>query len=376
MLWTNERNGNKVMKIIHCADLHLDSKMTANLSKEQAKERKNEILRTFTRMVEYAKKNQVKVILIAGDLFDTRNVSAMVRNTVRDVITQNPEIDFLYLKGNHDNDNFLSKLEEIPENLYLFGDEWTTYAYGNVRITGLELNAENSLTAYNSLVLDHDTFNIVTMHGQLSGYRNKDKTEIISLDDLKNKNIDYLALGHIHGFHMDKMDSRGIYCYPGCLEGRGFDECEQKGFVVLDINMDTLKANVNFVKMGYRTLYTMLVDVTGVSTTQEAALRIDKALQENQYASSSLVKVVLYGEVNVECELDTSFLEEQFADYFYFIKVNDETKLLVNYKDYEGDVSLKGEFVRLVSESDLPEEEKSLVIRAGILALQGEEINV
>ena len=364
------------MKIIHCADLHLDSKMTANLSKEQAKERKNEILRTFTRMVDYAKKNNVKAILIAGDMFDTRNVSAMARNTVRDVITQNPEIDFLYLKGNHDSDNFLSKLEEIPENLYLFDDKWMTYSYGNIMITGIELNSENNATAYNSLVLDHDAFNIVMMHGQLSGYRNKDKSEIISLDDLKNKNIDYLALGHIHGFHMDKMDSRGIYCYPGCLEGRGFDECEQKGFVVLDIDMNTLKANVNFVPMGYRTLYTMLVDVTGVTTTQEAAVRIDKAIVENQYASSSLVKVVLYGEVDVECELDTSFLQEQFADYFYFIKVVDETKLRVNYKDYEGDISLKGEFVRLVSESDLSEEEKSVVIRAGLLALQGEEINV
>ena len=364
------------MKIIHCADLHLDSKMTANLSKEQAKERKNEILRTFTRMVEYAKKNKVKAILIAGDMFDTRNVSAMVRNTVRDVITQNPEIDFLYLRGNHDNDNFLSKLEEIPGNLYLFDDNWTTYAYNNITITGLELNAENSLTAYNSLVLDHDAFNIVTMHGQLAGYRSKDKVETISLDDLKNKNIDYLALGHVHGFHMDKIDSRGIYCYPGCLEGRGFDECEQKGFVVLDIDMKTLKANVNFVPMGYRTLYTLLVDVTGTTTTQEAAIRIDQAIKESQYASSSLVKVVLYGNVDVECELDTSFLEEQFADYFYFIKVKDETKLLVNYKDYEGDVSLKGEFVRLVSQSDLSEEEKSMVIRAGILALQGEEINL
>ena len=364
------------MKIIHCADLHLDSKMTANLSKEQAKERKNEILRTFTRMVEYAKKNKVKAILIAGDMFDTRNVSAMVRNTVRDVITQNPEIDFLYLRGNHDNDNFLSKLEEIPENLYLFDDSWTTYAYNNITITGLELNAENSLTAYNSLVLDHDAFNIVTMHGQLAGYRSKDKVETISLDDLKNKNIDYLALGHVHGFHMDKIDSRGIYCYPGCLEGRGFDECEQKGFVVLDIDMKTLKANVNFVPMGYRTLYTLLVDVTGTTTTQEAAIRINQAIKESKYASSSLVKVVLYGNVDVECELDTSFLEEQFADYFYFIKVKDETKLLVNYKDYEGDVSLKGEFVRLVSQSDLSEEEKSMVIRAGILALQGEEINL
>ena len=128
--------------------------------------------------------------------------------------------------------------------------------------------------------------------------------------------------------------------------------------------------------MGYRTLYTLLVDVTGVTSTHEAAIRMDKAIKENKYASSSLVKVVLYGEVNVECELDTCFLEEQFADYFYFIKVTDETKLLVNYKDYEGDISLKGEFVRLVSASDLSEEEKSMVIRAGILALQGEEINV
>ena len=36
------------MKIIHCADLHLDSQMTANLTKEQARERKREIIRTFT----------------------------------------------------------------------------------------------------------------------------------------------------------------------------------------------------------------------------------------------------------------------------------------------------------------------------------------
>ena len=103
---------------------------------------------------------------------------------------------------------------------------------------------------------------------------------------------------------------------------------------------------------------------------------MNQAIKEKSYASSSLVKVVLYGEIDVECELDTSFLEEQFADYFYFIKVADETKLMVNYQDYEKDVSLKGEFVRMVMESDLPEEEKSMVIRAGIQALQGEEISI
>ncbi len=79
-----------------------DSKMTSNLSKEQAKREKMEILRTYSRMIEYAKNNDVKAIIIAGDLFDTRNVSATARNLVKDSITSNPDIDFYYLKGNHD----------------------------------------------------------------------------------------------------------------------------------------------------------------------------------------------------------------------------------------------------------------------------------
>ena len=54
------------MKLIHCADLHLDSRMTSNLSGEQAKERKTEILGTFQRMIDYARKNGVRAILIAG----------------------------------------------------------------------------------------------------------------------------------------------------------------------------------------------------------------------------------------------------------------------------------------------------------------------
>lgn len=88
--------------------------------KGAGKREKMEILRTYSRMIEYAKNNDVKAIIIAGDLFDTRNVSATARNLVKDLITSNPDIDFYYLKGNHDSDNFISKLDEIPENLKLF----------------------------------------------------------------------------------------------------------------------------------------------------------------------------------------------------------------------------------------------------------------
>ena len=33
----------------------------------------------------------------------------------------------------------------------------------------------------------------------------------------------------IHKYKKEKLDNRGVYCYSGCLEGRGFDECGEKG---------------------------------------------------------------------------------------------------------------------------------------------------
>lgn len=354
------------MKIIHCADLHLDSKMTSNLSKEQAKERKMEILRTYSRMIEYAKNNDVKAIIIAGDLFDTRNVSATARNLVKDSITSNPDIDFYYLKGNHDSDNFISKLDEIPENLKLFSNQWTSYSYGNITITGLEIDKSNQASMYNSLVLDNDNYNVVTLHGQLG--------DEISTGDLKNKGIDYLALGHVHEYQSGQLDNRGMYCYSGCLEGRGFDECGQKGFVVLDIDDEKLTAGFSFVPFAYRSLYTLYVDVTGAMTTQDVAVKMEKAISDSEYSSRSMVKFVLVGEVDVDCEINTDFLKDMFEEYFYYEKVYDETRLLINYSEYEKDASLKGEFIRMVLGSDMTEEQKSEVIRCGISALSGEEV--
>ena len=39
------------MKLIHCADLHLDARMEASLPREKARERRQEVMRTFTRKV-------------------------------------------------------------------------------------------------------------------------------------------------------------------------------------------------------------------------------------------------------------------------------------------------------------------------------------
>ena len=54
------------MKIIHCGDIHLDSRMQSNLPAVKARERNAEICATFVRMVTFAAEKGVAAILMAG----------------------------------------------------------------------------------------------------------------------------------------------------------------------------------------------------------------------------------------------------------------------------------------------------------------------
>ena len=47
------------MKILHCADIHLGSKIEAKFPKEKSDERKSEIRATFNRMVQYQEKYKI-----------------------------------------------------------------------------------------------------------------------------------------------------------------------------------------------------------------------------------------------------------------------------------------------------------------------------
>ena len=365
------------MKLIHCADLHLDSKMTSNLTKEKARERKAELLNAFDRMLRYAVKHQVEAIIIAGDLFDTKNVSAAARNAVKNGILDHPDIQFFYLRGNHDADSFLSSLEEMPDNLKLFDESWTSYELedGRITVTGVELNSGNSAGIYSSLSLDRERFNIVVLHGQESENAPKNGGELLSLRKLKDRGIDYLALGHVHFYKLEALDSRGSYCYPGCLEGRGFDECGEHGFVLLDVDTECGRFRAEFVPMASRRLFTLEVDVTGCMSTAQIADRIRLSLNAESISEDSLLKLVLTGDVDVECEKNIDFLVKKFEPEFYFLKIYDETGLKVDYTAFALDASLKGEFVRLVQASeDLDPEAQAEVIRYGIRALAGEEL--
>lgn len=361
------------MKIIHCADLHLDSKMETNFSREKAKERRYEILETFENMIKYALIHQIQVILIAGDMFDTpQNQQKTIKNRVIDSIRSAKDIDFLYLQGNHDNDDFFKNMPNKPENLKLFGKEWASYRYGNIVISGIEFKEDQHIDIYSSLSLNENDFNIVTLHGQITKYQTEKNVGMINLTRLENQYIDYLALGHIHSYEKEKLDYRGIYCYPGCLEGRGFDEFGEKGFVVLTIENGSF--STEFVSLAKRTFHEVKVDLTNYSQGQN----INKVIESHfkNIPEKDIVKLVLQGEVLEDIEIDMDYIEQKLSSKYYFSKINDATEIKIDYLQYEKDISLKGEFIRRVKSLDIPEKEKGKIIKIGIGALVNDEVRI
>ena len=124
----------------------------------------------------------------------------------------------------------------------------------------------------------------------------------------------------------------------------------------------------------YAKYYTNLpVDITGRTTVPE--LREALELSAAGIPAGDLVKFTLEGTYTQETHKDLRFLTEQMADRFWFVKIKDESRLALDRESYENDVSLKGEFLRLVMASDLEDADRDAVIRAGLQALSGEAID-
>ncbi len=363
------------MKLIHCADLHLDSAMTSFLPPQKAAERKHELLVSFERMLDYAEENGVSAVLIAGDLFDKKTVSATARNFVMQQIDSHSGLSFYYLCGNHDGDGFTGYYDVLPDNLKLFSGDWTYYELdetGDVILAGAEFTDVPAQMLLGSLRLDSQKINIVTLHGQESAYGARDKAEIINLDALRNRFIDYLALGHVHAHKEEKLDARGVYVYPGCLEGRGYDECGEHGFMLLEIDSTSHSVKGEFVPFATRTVYDVEVDVTGCRTSMDAEVTVRNQILSSGGTSRDMMHITLTGELDIDAEVNVDYIQKRIEPEYYAVRVKDRTVVKVDYEMYALDKSLKGEFIRRVhADESLSDEEKGVVIRYGIRALGG-----
>ncbi len=361
------------MKIIHTGDVHLGSAMK-KLPPDKARLRKEEIIDGFRRLCAYAKTNGVSAVLIAGDLFDENAPSTSLKKEVFSIISSAKPVCFFYVSGNHD-DKF-SFFQDLPENLYLFSQNhgWKSYDLPeNVTITGLDSKYLDE-RKYRELSLKKDRFNIVVLHGDISQGERKE-TEIIPLRRLQNNYIDYLALGHIHipMLTAERLDSRGIYRYCGCLEGRGFDECGKKGCFLLNVTNGKLESET-FLSFSKREIVEIRADISTCKTYYDVERTAFAALQNVK--RENVVRLILVGQHMAGLKKDLPLLSHRLCENFFFVKLSDESRVFIDYAAFLNDLSERGEFIREVGRCEMSEEIRAEIIDVGLKALSGEEIDL
>ena len=357
------------MKIIHTGDVHLGAPFD-NLPKEKSRIRRVELLDSFIRLCAYARENDVSAVLIAGDLFDENQTPSYVKKQVFQAVEGAKPVQFFYVLGNHDDEFSESGL---PSNLLLFSwtHTWCTYSLGEgVVISGLDTKNLSAQTL-SSLALSPSQFNVVLLHGDIYGKGR----EAIDLRLLENKNVDYLALGHIHKPDLERrrLDARGSYRYCGCLEGRGFDEIGKRGFFLLEIEKGVIVSE-KVLSFSNREVREVRVDISACQSYFDVENTVMNAL--SNVGVQDVVKLTLIGSVAPSLKKDKELLTARLSQRLFFVKIVDESRIKWNPADYANDTSERGEFVKEVGRYAMNERQRDEILEIGLKAIAGEEIDL
>ena len=223
-------------RFLHAADIHLDSPLKGLIGQEgNAAER----VRTATRealdqLVDFAIKEQVKFLVIAGDLYDGdwRDYKTGLFFVGQMGRLNKAGIPVYLLHGNHDAQSQITKRLELPDNVHVFGTRKPeTFELGELNVA-LHGQSFRQREVTDNLVPDYPrpvsgTFNIGVLHTALGGRKGHDNYAPCSLDELVNKGYDYWALGHVHQAAV--LHERPHIVFSGNLQGRHVRETGIKG---------------------------------------------------------------------------------------------------------------------------------------------------
>ena len=358
------------IRLLHAADLHLDSAFES-LSPEQAAERRQGQRELLFAIEETAEKRGVSAVLLSGDVFESNSIKS---ETERDFNSSLGALScpVLIAPGNHDPYSARSVWEtmRLPENIYIFKNaELECVEFPGIPARFWGAGFQNSFSApllhgIKAPDKPDDRPDVMVIHGD-TGVGASDYNPI-SRDELIKCGMDYVALGHIHAGTPLLRAGKTAYAYPGCTEGRGFDETGEKGALLVTISDDGVKAE--FVPLGGVRYEIISVDIGG-RDAYEAVLGATDFLSANDCC-----RLILTG----ECEEvpDLSALRKSLEGRFRELQIRDETVMKRDIWAQKGQDTLSGVFLdRLyimyeAAKTDAERSKIELAARYGMSAIE------
>ena len=335
----------RVEKILHTADLHLGAK---NVKLPLIKQK--QLLQEHIDSLSTLFQEDSDVMLVCGDLFHTNFVTQKIKKAFFKEVEKFGR-PVLYINGNHDEK---MEFEFAPSNFIVLDEKNNVFRTENVDFWSACEEYQN---------FDYSKKNVLLLHGEIS---NKSDYDFVDLKKYVTKPFDYIALGHEHSFWKGTFQ-KSLICYSGALFANGFDECGEKGFVLVDVK-DEVKAE--FKPLPQRQF--KMVEFALTPGQANLSNELKKVIEENKNNLLRLVFIGYYAEG--EKPDFASIIRGANAFYVEFV---DKTKVEIDIERYKNEpLSFKAEFIRLVEEAELGEEEKNKILTIGIEALKGDDLSL
>ncbi len=281
------------MRILHLADLHIGKKVHSYSMLEEQRH----ILCEETMYV--IRDNNIEVVLIAGDIYDTPMPSGQAVELFDEFLTLLNELNIkvYIIPGNHDSAERMSFASDILKNNSIYISKPLNYDVDNARLESCELCDEygkvniylmpylrsgNVKEIIDNTDIDKNERNILVAHQFVSciGYENElSDSEVISIGGVDNIDVgifdefDYVALGHLHApQHIGRETVR----YAGSILKYSFSETDQKkSFTLIDFRE---KKNISIEK----------IPVVPINDMRKIKGPIDKLLSEDIYKDGNV----------------------------------------------------------------------------------------
>lgn len=360
-----------MIRILHAADLHMDSPFEG-LSSQQAALRRREQRGLLNCLAELVEESGAQLLLLCGDLLDSTEVYAETGAMLVSVLGKLP-IPVCIAPGNHDFYSLRSPYArlQLPENVHVFTQPRLTSVVLEelgVRIWGAGYTDRVCPPLLEDFcpAREEDLLEILCLHSEVTA--SPSPYAPCTAVQLARSGVDYAALGHIHRFSGLQKAGETCYAWPGCPEGRGFDECGEKGVILADVARGRCK--LRFVPLGSRR-YEILRVEAGAEPLEAVLAALPEKTERDIY------RIILTGERTGS--LDTAALCARLEERFFALQLIDETRPARALWGGIDENSLTGLFLRRMHsrlENAADEEEKRLILlalRCGLAALEGGE---
>ena len=322
------------MKMLFCSDVRLGAACTENMG--VAYSRKWQAARTewFRDLYDKAVREHASYVALFGHMFGQERVSEALIDVLFQTVGNEASIQTLAILEQQEYAR-ISYRKDIPSNLHILCAEQ------NANYTD-----------------DHVALRIV------------DKETEIQLDECESFKIQHTPLDTWRLVGIKK----GKYLFS--FEPTGFEDAEANkyGYTVVEWQADTITAyqEIREQKYQYETA-TLKIEPTD---DKKEIIRKTTVLIRN-LKPETIMRVEIRGRAAFALSIPISEIREKLESRVLFARVVDDTIMDVNEAEFENDISLRSEFVRLaLRDESLSETERNRLIRYGWNALCGKEVSV